>query len=419
VRLPAIPAASMDSMDVDTSVSTTTSSEATTAYAAPEDEYYTLDQLRGEMKKLVWKKGDFSIVPYGWLWGNSVYSTERTSPGSFTLFVQSASMQPQGEFLVDARNTRIGFDVGGPRIACLGDAVTGGKLEVDFQNFVSAGSEYKGALLLRHAYAEAKNEDFRLLVGQTWDVISPLNPGMLMYSVGWDGGNIGYRRAQFRGEKYFNFSDVSMLTTQLSINQTVIPDAVTSTTIGAAEWPILEGRAAWTIGHRGKNDLPIVVGASGHIGNEAWDYTGLGTTLYRRTWSGNVDIRIPINERLGFQAEAYTGENLSAFFGGIGQGINPLTLHGIRDRGGWCEFWYDWAPNLHSHVGYSVDDPFDGDLSAVLKQKSYNQFFFGNLCYDVTKKLLVGLEVSSWKTIYLGELPGNSVRSEFVVKYGF
>ena len=50
---------------------------------------------------------------------------------------------------------------------------------------------------------EVKDDDFRFLVGQTWDVISPLYPGMLMYSVGWDGGNIGYRRAQVRGERYF------------------------------------------------------------------------------------------------------------------------------------------------------------------------------------------------------------------------
>jgi hypothetical protein len=244
---------------------------------------------------------------------------------------------------------------------------------------------------------------------------------MLMYSVGWMGGNIGYRRAQFRGEKYFNFSDVSMLTTQLSINQTVVPDSVTSTTVSAAEWPILEGRAAWTIGHHGKGDLPIVAGVSGHIGNTGWDNTTAGTTLFRRTWSGNVDVRIPITERFGFQAEAFTGENLSAFYGGIGQGINPLTLNAIRDQGGWFEFWYYWLPNLHTHFGYSVDDPNDNDLtfSAVYKPKTYNQFFFGNICYDVTKNLLVGFEVSSWKTIYLGQDPGNAVRSEFVVKYGF
>ena len=53
--------------------------------------YFTLDELRGEMKKLAWTKGDFSIVPYGYLWGNAVYSTERTSPGSYTLYVLSAS----------------------------------------------------------------------------------------------------------------------------------------------------------------------------------------------------------------------------------------------------------------------------------------------------------------------------------------
>ena len=46
----------------------------------PKDDYFTLDELRGEMKKLAWTKGDFSIVPYGYLWGNTVYSTERTSP---------------------------------------------------------------------------------------------------------------------------------------------------------------------------------------------------------------------------------------------------------------------------------------------------------------------------------------------------
>jgi hypothetical protein len=41
------------------------------------------------------------------------------------------------------------------------------------------------------------------------------------------------------------------------------------------------------------------------------------------------------------------------------------------------------------------------------------------LIYDVTKNLLVGVEVSSWKTLYVGELPGDSVRTEFVAKYGF
>jgi hypothetical protein len=391
--------------------------EAAPAPAANPEEFFTLQELRGEMKKFAWKKGDFSIVPYGILWGNMVSSTERTSPGSYTLFVQSASLQPESEFIIDARNTRLGIDVSGPQIPCLDCANSGGKVEIDFQNSVLS-TENKGTLLLRHAYAEVKNEEFRLLFGQTWDVVSPLYPGMLMYSVGWDGGNIGYRRAQLRGERFLAFSDTSLATAQLSANQTVFEDGTTDIRGETPNWPIMEGRVAWTVGERGKGARPTTVGLSGHIGDEQQDYKVVDRNRQNRTWSGNIDFRMPITERLGFQAECFTGENLGAFLGGIGQGINPVTLAGIRSSGGWCEIWYDWTPTFHSHVGYSIDDPVNADVQFA-GAKTYNQFFFGNISYDMTKNFLVGLEVSSWKTIYYDLRPGDSVRCEFVAKYGF
>jgi hypothetical protein len=127
---------------------------------------------------------------------------------------------------------------------------------------------------------------------------------------------------------------------------------------------------------------------------------------------------MPITDRFGVQAECFTGENLGAFLGGIGQGIDPTTFNGIRSTGGWFEVWYDWLPCLHSHVGYSVDDPNDHDL-ATAGERSYNQFFFGNISYDVTKNFLVGIEASSWKTNYVDRLAGDAVRCEFVAKYGF
>jgi hypothetical protein len=398
-------------------IEATPASMAPAPEAAQADEYYTMDELRGEMKKFSWKKGDFTITPYGFLWGNMVYATERTSPGSYTLFVQSASTQPEDEFIVDARNTRLGFDVLGPRIPCLGCAQSGGKVEVDFQNSVLS-TENKATIMLRHAYAEVKNEEFRLLAGQTWDVVSPLFPGMLMYSVGWDGGNIGYRRAQLRGERYYALTDTSLVTAQLSVNQQVFPDSTTTIKGETPDWPIIEGRTAWTIGERGKDGLPITMGVSGHVGEQQFDHTVVGLNNRRRTWSGNIDFRMPITDRFGVQAEAFTGENLAAFLGGIGQGINPVTLDGIRSSGGWFEIWYDWSPSLHSHIGYSVDDPNNNDVQWV-GGKSYNQFVFGNLVYDLTKSFIVGVEVSSWKTIYVGQEPGDSVRCEFVAKYGF
>ena len=237
--------------------------------AAGEGDYFTLDELRGEMKKLAWTKGDFSIVPYGYLWGNTVYSTERTSPGSYTLFVlsPSGSVPESNECIVDVRNTRLGFDVAGPPIPFFDCAKGGGKVEIDFQKNLRRDMRRrnKATVMLRHAYAEVKDDDFRLLVGQTWDVISPLNPGMLLYSVGWDGGNIGYRRAQFRGERYLAFSDVSLVTAQLSINpQVFVTDAALRrrchVTGEPSNWPIVEGRVAWTVGQRGPGCLPITVG---------------------------------------------------------------------------------------------------------------------------------------------------------------
>ena len=180
--------------------------------------------------------------------------------------------------------------------------------------------------MLRHAYFEVKNEDFRLLVGQTWDVISPLYPGMLLYSVGWDAGDIGYRRAQFRDERYFALSDVSLVTAQLldqpgRLSRYHRPDQRAS----RSNWPIVEGRVAWTVGHRGPGCLPITVGLSGHIGEDEFDSTVLGRDNRRRTWSGDLDVRVPMNECWGVEGECYVGENLSPFLGGIGQGIDPLT----------------------------------------------------------------------------------------------
>jgi hypothetical protein len=395
----------------------------------------TMAQVDAEVKRLMWTKGDFRIVPYGWLWGNAVESTQRTNPGSFTLWVLSRTSQPEGEGIVDARNTRLGLDVLGPRIPLLACAQSGGKVEIDFQNgSVVGNTENKGYLLLRHAYLEVKNEDFRLLAGQTWDVISPLLPGMIMYSVGWDGGNIGYRRAQFRAERYLALSDVSLVTLQGSINQNVFTDTFSPNIGGTAYtlrgepsgWPIVEGRLGWTVGQRtGRDALPITFGVSGHVGQTEFDLVQANGALFapfrnslRNTWSLNADLRIPITQRFGFQAEFFTGENLGPFLGAIGQGLDPVTLEGIHSTGGWGEFWYDLTPRLHTHFGYSVDDPDNAEMHSA-SGRTYNQFFFTNLIYDVTRQFTAGVEVSSWKTLYVNQLPGESVRFEFVARYGF
>jgi len=400
---------------------------------APNDtEYFTLDELKAEMKKLAWTKGDFTIVPYGYLWASMIYETDRTFPGAYTLFVPSRDKEGEDAFIIDARRTRLGMNVAGPRIPLLNCAESGAKVEIDFHS--SFIVENKPGILLRHAYWEAKDETFRLLVGQTWDVISPLYPNTLMYSVAWAAGNIGYRRAQFRLERYLACSDRVLLTVQGSLNQDIVSDlnATAGVDREPVDWPVVEGRTAITLGPRGPNCLPITFGVSGHIGEQGFDFlnnSGAPNFLPPAddarigTWSLGADVHIPLTSRLGVQGEFFYGENLGTFLGGIVRGVCPSRRDGIRSVGGWAELWYDWTPRLHSHFGFTIDDPVDGDL---LTGRKYNHQIFGNMSYDVTKHLNTGLEISSWKTLHKGDNPGDpdlspgeSVRFEFVVRYGF
>jgi hypothetical protein len=387
----------------------------------------TMDQVRDEIKKLAWVKGEMKIVPYGSLWGSAIYHTHRTQYDAYTLWVLPFDQDGQDDCTIDTRRTRLGLDVTGPKIPALGCGTIGGKVEIDFMSDFFY-IQNKPTVLLRHAYGEVKNEDFRLLAGQTWDVVSPLYPGDLSYSVLWDQGNIGYRRAQIRLERYYEVTCEDKLTVQLSANENILSDFATSTTVyrQTTGWPLMEGRVAWTVNHPAWAEGPVTLGTSGHIGQQQFDFAPPlnGDVKQILTWSGNLDLHVPLTRCSGFQGEFFNGSNLGTMLGGIGQGVSTVTHEGIRASGGWVDFWHDWTTCWHSHVGFGVDDPLDRD---VRTGRSYNEVYFANMTYDITKFLIVGLEVTADKTKYITTDGGgnvtyrtaDSVGLEFTGQYKF
>jgi hypothetical protein len=395
--------------------------EILVAEGAPPN-YVTRQELQAEVKKMAWRKGDVTVVPYGTIWGSMSYDSQRSRIGDYSLWFESQDVHHgEADFNVDAKSTRIGLDFMGPEIPFWCGAKIGGKVEVDFQGqFVTRN---KPGLLLRHAYVEAKSDEYRLLVGQTWDVISPLGIPTLNYTAGSAVGNLAYRRAQFRAERFCDLSDKCLVTLQGSINGNVVTDFVsdpaTTTSADPGPYPDFQARAGFTLGERSCPDAkPVVLGVGGHYGIQSFDFRtqplDLGVDVL--TYSLAADFVVPVNQRWGVQGEFFTGYNLSNYMGGILQGIDRVTHSGIHATGGWIDVYFDWTPALHTHCGFAIDDPLDQDMTSG---RVRNQMLFTNVIWDATKNLQFGLEVDIWETHYLALAAGEGVRLEFATKYKF
>lgn len=368
--------------------------------------------------------GSISVVPYGRLWADMIYSDSRTSPGDFILWIDSPDDQGEETFVIDARRSRIGMDLTGPELDFFGGINGGGKVEIDF--YGTFPNQNKTNVRLRHVYWEAKNEDLRMLVGQTWDLTSPLLPNTVNFAVGWAVGNIGFRRTQFRLERYLHLSDDVTLSLQGALAQNIVPDLanVSGVTRETGDWPMLQARTALTF--PGLWRQPWTIGWSGHIGDTGFDFKDPGPPPANlppedddarfRSWSVNADANMPITDRFGIHGEFFTGQDLHNLVGGIAQGIGPISRTPIKSTGGWGEIWYDWTPAITSNIGVGVDDPNNNDF---LEGRTYNRVIYSNVWVQLTNDLRTGFEVSNWRTSYQTKTPGKATTLDWTVMYRF
>lgn len=387
----------------DSLASWTQTDRETYAYAVREDGFW---------------HGDIHVVPYGIGWLNMAYDTQRTSPGPFTLFANSAQVEDEDAFHLNVRATRLGLDFTGPDV---GPWQMTGKVEIDF--FGAALTENRAGLLLRQAYGEWHDGPWRLVGGQTNDVISPLVPSTVNYATVLAAGNIGFRSPQLRVDYQTESVRGWRFTSQTSINRTIVTDfADTSVLLQEghdAGWPTIMARTAlaWL-----PTDDPAQAwefGVSGHVGQIAVDFELPPIEQDRkfRSWSLNADLRLPFTPWFGVQGEFFTGETLSTYLGGINQGVDALLRTSIGSTGGWGELWWKFRDDLQLHVGYGTDDPWNDRLS--FGRRTRNQVIYGNVLWDVSPHLNTGVELSHWDTGFVGLAPGHAWRVEMAVKYRF
>ena len=352
------------------------------------------------------------------------FDQARVSPGNYAIKVLNG---PEDEVTnMTARETRIGFDFSWADEGIRSDA----KLEFDFYGLGAAPAslnsmENKAAPMLRHAYLKLTKGHWTVLAGQTSDVISPLVPKTVNYTVGWAQGNIGYRRPQFRLSTWAGLGS-GKLTACVAATRTIghdldqhwvegSPDSLIGTGDGIDDgadspMPTIQGRLGLEAGIGAKGHAAI--GVSGHFGREEakiTTYDLAGGVLEKgsrelESWSFNVDLKVKLSDCLNLSGEYFMGQNLGAYLGGVLQDYSP-TFNEIGAKGGWGMISLVPGEKTVFNVGYCFDDPDEGDF--IIPEESsgtminMNSVFFGNIMYSVTKNVTAMIEGSYLKTTYL------------------
>lgn len=338
------------------------------------------------------------------------YDQTRVNSGNYALYVlerNPVDALDNDVLSITARESRIGFDFMWEE----NDIRTDARLECDFYGLGVAPAslnsmENKAAPMLRHAYVKISKGQWSLLAGQTSDVISPLVPKTANYTVLWDQGNIGYRRPQVRLSAWTELSDNAKLFVAGGIFRTLGGnlDAAYGDNVddGAdAGVPTFEGRLAMSTKVRETGTMEL--GVSGHYGTE--DYWTGRSTKSVESWSGNVDLRYTPCERWEFLGELFVGDNLGAYYGGVGQTLNPMLTE-IGSKGGWAEISFRATEGLWLNAGYGIDNPDDDDFIIPSDEPNVRSFigrntnYFASLMYDLTSTVTAMVELSQLKTSY-------------------
>ena len=353
----------------------------------------------------------------GYVKADAIWDNTRIHPGNYRFWVVPVE-EKNGAFYLTANETRLGFDFWWDEEKYK----TTAKIEFDFYG---GGAENKANPMMRHAYVKVASGNWALLFGQTWDIISPLNPKTVNYSVGWMQGNIGYRRPQMRftykmaqGEKSTIKFDAG-ITRNIGHNLDAGPLIRDGLDDGAdSAVPTFQGRLGFgtPFGEEGK----LSIGVSGHYGQEKYTDPGTGEIdgLDTKSWSLNGDLAVKINKRFAVLAELFMGENLNQYLGGVGQGVNPVG-DPLPSLGGWWMLQFKASPKFLFNFGYCFDNPDDSewlvpDDGTRYALTDFNSEAFGNMMYSLTGNVSLMCELAFMQTDYLErEFGASDVSSEY------
>ncbi len=276
-------------------------------------------------------------------------------------------------------------------------------------------SNSRAALRVRHAYVRLQKDRWFVLLGQTWDLISPLFPSFNADTLMWNAGNTADRRPQLRigyepphGKGKWSF--VGMVGASGAVdNQDLDGDGFRDGE--SALSPTLQARVAYS-GRSHVSGESWTLGLYGHLAHQQVNRFFIAGRSHFSSHLVGLDLSIPLSKRVKLQGEAWTGENLSDVRGGIGQGIDPATGRTVRASGGWLEASFRLHRRYLFNLGATLDLPDAGDLSAAAARTRNLAYYITNR-FSLGRGLSIGLDYANWQTKFKG-LP-RGVNNRFTI----
>jgi len=370
----------------------------------------------GSMAAFAGDQPTIDVKWYGYVKLDGSYDQNLTSHGNFVMWVSPRAYGKDDEqFNMTANQSRLGVTLTGNGYS---NVKVGGNIEFDLYGGVSGATvaQNKALLMLRHAYFTIQSGNTKLLAGQSWDLISPLNPSTLNYGVLWGCGNFGYRRAQISLWQTVPAGEQTTVTLAGGAFRTIGSDLTPSISLAAGETaegtddgtdagiPSFQGY--FDVKHKFSKGGAVRTGVSGLWGQLKAETT-LGNSETYKSWAAVWHFQADLANGWGWAGEVFTGSNLVDYLGGI---LNNSSVDGVSTTGAWASGWIKASPKVKFTAGYGLDNPKDEDLGA--KARAQNSCIFGNVTYALIPMATVGFEVSNWQTKYKDSETAKNLRGQ-------
>jgi len=277
---------------------------------------------------------------------------------------------PQSSFGATLRQSEIGIEIFGPRLA---GARTSADVQLDFAGgFAATGNGVNfGIVRLQTASLRFDWQNTSVVAGQDSLFLSPLSPtsfASLATPAFAFAGNLWGWTPQLRVEHRFSISDGQSFTVQAGILDNLdweFPEYPFYRYPQAGEasgQPAYGVRTAWANRLFGRQ---VSLGAAGYYGRQDWNWS-----RYVDAWAGLADWQIPVAPRVTLSGEFYRGRGIGGLGAAVGRSIvygpsptyGVAPIRGLDTAGGWTQLKFQLTPKVELNGVISEDDAFTADV---------------------------------------------------------